>query len=148
MDPADQKALDDIAEYGCHIIHVLEEDDLPGFSYSIGIQEREGQPELIVTGLNRDLAHWIINEYNHRVRAGERFSTEAFYEGFLEGFDVTFRRVEKEHFHEHFGRGIWLYDGLEFEVLQLIYPSTSGVWPWEEEASDEYKWGIPALYAS
>lgn len=148
MEPEDRKALDDIEEYGCHILHILEEGEHPRFSYSIGIEKKNGQPELIVTGLKRELAHSIINQYNTRVRAGEKFEPGSFYGGFLEGFVVTFKEVEKKHYREHFGWGFWLYKGDNFRVLQLIYPSTSGVWPWDRDAPSDYTWFIPKLYAT
>ena len=58
MDKHEAKALDDIKSYGCHIIHVMEDDSHPRFSYSIGIKQCTGRPELIVTGLDQELAHW------------------------------------------------------------------------------------------
>ena len=133
QEPGDKKALEDIEEYGCHILHIIEEGEYPRFSYSIGIQKQTGQHDLIVTGLKRDLAHRIINEYNHRVRVGEIFQPNEFYSGFLEKFEVTFKEVEKRHYREYFGWGLWLYKGDDFRVLQLIYPSTSGVWPWDKD---------------
>lgn len=44
MDQYEEKALKDIEEYGCHILHVMEEDEYPRFTYSIGIQKNTGQP--------------------------------------------------------------------------------------------------------
>ncbi len=73
VDPGEQTALADIEQYGCHIVHVLAEGTLPPFSYSVGIQRSSGAPELIAIGLKRPLAHFILNEYNRRVRSGERF---------------------------------------------------------------------------
>jgi len=64
MDKDEEKAINDMEKYGCHILHVMEEGECPGFSYSIGIEMSAGQPELIITGLKQELAHWIINEYN------------------------------------------------------------------------------------
>lgn len=37
MDPAEKKARADIERFGCHVVHVLAEGDLPAFSYSVGI---------------------------------------------------------------------------------------------------------------
>ncbi len=65
-DPGEQRALADIEQYGCHVMHLLAEGDLPPFSYSVGIQRSSGAPELIVIGLNRPLAHFIVNEYNFK----------------------------------------------------------------------------------
>lgn len=148
MDKGEEKALNDIEEYGCHILHVFEEGEYPRFTYSIGIEKNTGQPELVVTGLKRELAHWIINEYNNRVKAGEVFEQNKYYQDFLEGFEVTFKEVEKKHYPEYFGWGNWLYKGDNFQVLQLIYPDKSGVWPWDVDASEDFAWFIPRLYAN
>ncbi len=129
MDLAEEKALADIERVGCHVIHVLAEGDLPPFSYSVGIQRSAAAPEVIILGLKREISHSLVNEYNERVRDGERFVAGAFYAGFLENFDVTFERVDRRHYREHLGWDRWLYSGDEFEVLQLVYPTTSGVWP-------------------
>ena len=148
MDKGEKKALKDIDKYGCHILHVMEERGFPRFSYSIGIEKSTGQPELIITGLKRELAHWMINQYNNRVKAGEAFEQNKCYSGFLENFDVTFKEVDKKHYSEYFGWARWLYKGNNFKVLQLIYPSTSGVWPWDPEAPEDFTWFIPRLYAN
>ena len=83
MDAGEQKALDDIEAYGCHVIHVLEDEKGPPFSYSVGVQRTSGAPEVMVIGLKRPIAHFVVNEYNRRVRAGERFAPGARYDGFL-----------------------------------------------------------------
>ena len=148
MDKHEAKALDDIESYGCHIIHVMEDESLPRFSYSIGIEQCTGQPELIVTGLDQELAHWLINEYNRRVKSGETFKPDQFYSGFLDKFDVTFKKVQQQFYPTYFGWAHWLYKGDSFRALQLIYPSTKGMWPWDSNASDDFTWFIPQLYLS
>ena len=148
MDKAEEKALQDIEEHGCHVLHVMEEDECPGFTYSIGIEQSTGQPEIIIAGLGQDIAHWMVNEYNNRVKNGESFKPGEYYSDFLEGFDVTFKEVEKKHYPEYFGWGNWLYKSDDFKVLQLIYPSTSGLWPWDKNAPKEFSWYIPRLYAN
>jgi len=35
MDAAEQKALEDIERYGCHILHVMAQGELPPFSYTL-----------------------------------------------------------------------------------------------------------------
>ena len=40
MDVMDQKALDDIEEFGCHVINVMEGEGEPQFTYSIGINQK------------------------------------------------------------------------------------------------------------
>lgn len=145
VDKGEEKALKDINTYGCHVISVLEDDEHPPFTYSIGIEQTTGEPEMIVAGLKRELAHWMINEYNSRVRAGERFVPGQRYSGFLDEFDVEVRLVDKSHYKAYFGWGLWLYKGTNFRVLQAVWPTTAGIWPWEEGASDWYRYVQPLL---
>ena len=92
-------------------------------------------------GLKRPIAHFAINEYNRRVRSGERFGDGQFAGGFLEGFDCVFREVDRAHYRDYLGWARWLYRSNEFPTLQLVYPTTSGVWPWQPEASEWFrKW--------
>ena len=145
LDPHEQRALANIEQYGCHILHVAAEEDLPPFSYSIGIQRSSGRPEVAVIGLKQPLAQSVINDYNHRVREGEMFTTGRRCAGFLEGFDVLFEKVDEEFYREYFGWDLWLYAGPAFDVLQIVYPTTAGIWPWEPAASDWFRKRQPLL---
>lgn len=145
MEAGERKALDDIERYGCHIIHVMEEGEQPPFSYTVGVQQASGAPELIVIGLKQALAHSILNGYNDRVRGGERFCDGQLYSDFVEGFDCLVREVDPVNFPAYLGWNLWLYKGKGFKVLQLLYPDTSGVWPWQNEADAWFKVWQPVL---
>ena len=145
MDKNEQKALADIAQYGCHILHILEDDEGPGFSYSIGIEKHTKHPDIVIVGLQHELAQSMINAYHSRVKNGEVFAPLKYYDGFLEGFDVTFVEVSKEHYETYFGWGSWYNKGNDFSMLQMVYPTTQGIWPWDEDASKEFRWIQPLL---
>lgn len=145
MDEYDQKAIDDIETYGCHILHIMEDEEHPRFSYSIGIEKSTSKPDLIIYGLKNEIAQWMINEYNRRIRNGEEFEPSKLYSGFLDGFDVAFIEVAKKHYKDHFGWGLWYNKGDDFKMLQLVFPSTSGVWPWDKEAPKDFAWFQPLL---
>ncbi|MBK1715373.1 hypothetical protein CKO43_21700 [Rubrivivax gelatinosus] len=67
----DTKTRDDVAKHGCGVMHVFDpEGELPPFAYSIGIQRETGAPEVVVVGLKQPIAHFVVNEYNRRVREG------------------------------------------------------------------------------
>lgn len=145
MDERDQKALDDIERYGCHILHVMEGEGEPSFSYSIGINKKQDKPDVVILGLKSQLTHSMINNYKSRLLEGEVFEPGKYYSDFLGGFDVCFVKVSKKHFKEYFGWGLWLHDGDDFEMLQMVWPTTEGGWPWYDEKSDFYKWAQPIL---
>ena len=141
----DDKTREDIAKHGCSVMHVLEEGELPPFAYSIGITQQTGAPEVVVIGLKRPMAHFVVNEYNRRVRAGEHFEPGKPYSEFLEGFDVFFEDVPLSAYEDYFGQDLDFYGGPNFKVLQLIYPTTKGVWPWAEGAPESFRTWQPIL---
>lgn len=145
MDESDKKALDDIEQFGCHVLNVLEGDGEPSFSYSIGINKQQNKPDVVVMGLKSELAHSLVNNYKDRLLSGEEFIPGKYYQGFLEGFDVCFVEVDKSHYDELFGWGLWLHKGYEFDMLQLVWPTTKGIWPWSNDKSDYYDWAQPIL---
>ena len=145
MDKADRLVLENIQKFGCQVMHIAAEDDLPPFAYSVGIQQTTSVPEVVVIGLKQPMAHFVVNEYNNRVRNGELFVPGQKYSGFIGGFDVLVSVVDKSYYEEYFGVDLWLYKGPNFDVVQLIYPSTSGVWPWQSQASDGFKAWQPVL---
>jgi hypothetical protein len=141
-DAADRKALQDIERVGCHVLGVGDDGDegngLPPFAYSIGIHGKTGAPELIVVGLALDTGMAVVNLYNQRVRAGERFVAGQQAEGFLQGLAVEFRAVHPSQYPEYLGWARWLYRGDDFPALQLVFPSSTGHWPWDDAAPELY----------
>ena len=146
MKQAEQEILDHIERFDCHVTSVFDPDGIePTFSYSIGLRKKFGVPEVIVVGLEPELGHALVNEYRDRVRAGERFEPGVPYSGFLDGFSVYLEPVIKKHRKGYMLSACWLYGGSDFEAVQIVYPTTSGVWPWEPEASDWFRNNQPML---
>jgi hypothetical protein len=145
MDDSDRKVLENIERFGCSVMHIAAEEGLPPFAFSVGITKTSSAPEVIVVGLKQPMAHFVVNEYNRRIRAGEPVAAGQKYSGFIEGFDVLAERVHTSNYHEYLGYNLWLYQGPDFEVLQLVYPNTSGVWPWEDSANEWFRNWQPML---
>jgi hypothetical protein len=102
-------------------------------------------PEVVVIGLKRPLAHSVVNQYNKRIRNGEKFEIGKNYSDFIEGFEVIVSKVDKSHYREYFGFNRWIYEGDNFDIVQLVYPNTSGIWPWQKEADDWFRKLQPVL---
>ncbi len=134
----DRRVARDIERYGCHVISVFDPDGrLPSFSYSIGIQDSSGAPDVIVFGLRPELAGYLVNEYNRRLRKGKRFKRGRKYFGFLQGFPVYFEPARRARYVRYAYGCARYYGEREYSMVQLVWPSTKGVWPWNKSAS---KW--------
>jgi hypothetical protein len=143
----DKRVADNIQQYGCHVISVFDpEETEPFFSYSVGIQETSAVPEAIVIGLRPNLSGFMINEYNRQVRAGVRFERGVLYPGFIEGFEVYIEPVRRKQRLAEYTLGCDRYYGDKaYAVVQIVWPSTAGLWPWQKTASEWFKSNQPML---
>lgn len=140
------KALADIAEYGLHVITVLQDGESPSFTYSLGIEQSLGLPELIVMGLKSSVAHAAINECYLQMKSDPSIGTGSRVPGLLGGgFECLIGEVAPERAKQYLCWASWLYKEKGFRACQIIFPTTAGAFPWEPEASDWFRKFQPLL---
>jgi hypothetical protein len=130
---ADKKVHSDVQTFGFHIINVLEDDDGPPHSFSIGFYQSFQHPEVVIIGLKSELMQNMIVWMGDDLKNGSQFQAGKEYPELLEGFSCTFRKVAKRHYKEYLGYAIWFYEGNEFPVLQCVWPTTKGYFPWDKK---------------
>jgi len=145
-DPREEKALSDIAAYGLHIMNVSATEELPPFSYSLGIEQSLGMPELIVVGLRAEVGQAAINACYEQMQAGTVMAPGTRVADLLGGgFECLIGEVSDVRRKEYMGWTSWLYKEADFRAWQIIFPSTTGIFPWEPQASDWFRDWQPLL---
>ncbi len=145
LPPPDRKLLDDVDEYGVHIVHVPENGDGPGFSFTVGLWHNFEQPEVIVFGLPEAVAHDLLNALADAADEGQKFLAEQKHEGLLIDYPVRFVGVPKASYHDFLGSAMWAYEGDDFGCVQLVWPDKQGRWPWDPDARDRFAEKQPVL---
>jgi hypothetical protein len=130
-DESDRRLLADIAEYGWHIVGVSEDDEGPGFAFSVGLLYTLNHPEILIMGLRQNIAASLINDMGDAIRNGAVFSAGRQYDDIAAGFPLAFVAVDQRYYREYLGYALWFYRTLDFPVLQCIWPDKAGVFPWE-----------------
>ena len=141
----DARMQADIATYGWHVIEVFEDDEGPGFAFTIGLHKRFEHPELIVFGLPLDTMHLMLNAAGEAVRAGHVFTAGQTSDAILNGYDCTFRPVPHRHYEAYLGSARWYYEGDDFPALQLIWPDREHHYPWAAPADAWIRSAQPVL---
>jgi hypothetical protein len=95
-----------IDAHGRHIVIVPEDDEGPGFAYSIGLYRTLGHPEVIIFGLDVDDLHRAVNNVGAEVRRGRRFGEGDTSDEVLDGYPVAFRGVSAEYYGEYLGQAV------------------------------------------
>jgi Domain of unknown function (DUF4262) len=133
----DRRVASDVKAHGCHVVSVFDAGGTqPDFSYSIGIADSAGAPDALVIGLGHKLGHAIINRYCRRAMAGERFARGVRHEGFLDDFPVLLEPLRPDRHAEYTLGCARYYRERPYSVVQIVWPSTRGAWPWQKGASD------------
>lgn len=144
-DPHLALVASDIRKHGIHILHVAEGDGMAPFSYSVGMNASMKVPDLAVIGLKKDVAEAAIRRYRDGLLAKRAFRVGERVPDLFEGSEGELRAIHPSHFRDWFGWNVALYGGTGFRMLQLVYPSTDGSWPWEPQASAWFKRWQPVL---
>lgn len=123
----------DIKKYGFKTIGVLGDGFDGSFAYTVGLEATYGHPELLMTGIGPDTAHFCFERLLEQVLAGSSLNFDDVMHGACR-FPMQIRRVNsKRACEEHMLLTKDFYGGSdEFQVLQLVYPDPKGVFPWQE----------------
>lgn len=145
LSASDKKLLDDIDKHGLHIIHVLGDEDGPGFSFSIGLYKTFQHPEIFIVGLDQEMTEVLINNIAYDIRNKTTYASGKKYSGILDNVQCAMIEVEKQHYREWFGYAKWYYKSDDFPVLQCVYPTVKGVFPWDADAPEGFEKRQPLL---
>ena len=139
-DEPERKALEDIRTYGMHWLDVFDGEHADrGFCYSVGLWHTHNHPEVIIFGLKSELCGRVLNGINRDIREGGSFQAGLSSLDCLAGFRCYFEAFPKEQYRAHLGWARWFYGGDDFPAVQMLWPTTSGIYPWDTQASEEFK---------
>jgi len=136
-DGGSETTIANIEKFGCTVLHIKDrEEGRAHFSYTVGVFDTSGAPELIVVGLLVDTAHFLLNEAVKRLREGINL-TMSRQSDLIEGVDCEFRPVDPKWVAHVMVQSSRYYGGSAFPVLQAIYPDSRGQFP-EDEGFNTY----------
>lgn len=131
-DDSDRKLLADIDRIGWHVVGIEEDDEGPPYAFSVGLFHTFEHPEIIIFGLNHEVAANLINNIGEQIRNGVRYIEGEESEHIVEGYAVAFRHVPKTSYRQLVGYARWFYRSDDFPALQCIWPDPAGRFPWQE----------------
>lgn len=145
-DDDEQRVIDDIREYGWHVVGIEADEEGPAFAYSIGLQHTLQHPEIIVFGLNdAETMMYIINTVGDEIRKGSTFEDWHESDEILNGYSCMFRRVPAEAYPDYLGYAKWFYRPESFDVLQCFWPDKQHRYPWHPDCQESVKQRQPIL---
>jgi len=135
LGPEYEGTISHIEEFGCSVVNVARSGHGLGWSYTIGILDTSGKPEIITVGLPSETAHSALNEAAKLLRSGVDLA-QGRHHDLVGQVDCEFRPVDPKWVRHLMGWAVWYYDGTDFPVLQAVYPDLENRFP-EEEGFDK-----------
>jgi hypothetical protein len=89
--------------------------------------------------ITQQVAHTLINNMAYDIKAGKTFSPYKYDADILDNFDCYLTEVEKSNYDNYVGQAQRYYNGDAFRLLQCIYPTVKGIFPWEDEWPESIK---------
>jgi hypothetical protein len=132
------EALDVIEKFGCQVMTIAADVVTPSFSYTAGVYDNCGRPELITVGLPSNVAHTALNESVARMRNGVDL-TKGRHHDIVGNVEVEFHPVDPKWLHQIMLRADWFYEGADVPVLQLVYPDLKNRFPDEADFDEAFE---------
>jgi hypothetical protein len=145
-DERDDQVVNDIANFGWHVVHIEPTKDAPAWSFTIGLFHTFMHPEVLMFGLDHELSHRVINGICERIKAGNRMEAELEYPDILAKVRCIFKAVHRDWYKWVLGYARWFYESDEFPVLQCVWPDKQQHYPWEPAFKAEWVWAQPLLF--
>ncbi len=128
-DAFDERMLEHIRRLGWGVVHVPEDEEGPGFSFSVGFYYSWQHPELFIMGLEPEKAHAILAIAAENIGEGRHYEEGRSTEDFLSGYSCHLRGIPREKYPDFLGYARWLYRGDDFPALQALWPDRAGRFP-------------------
>jgi hypothetical protein len=150
----DQKVIDAVRDVGWFCLSVGGDEHTPCFSYTIGLWESYGTPELIIFGLPPNVVRGMFHNAIEEIRGGKVEFDRARWNTLLDGYSCESRPFHLAHHEGHLNFANWYrgYRGEEgpVEAYQIFWPGVHDrLLPWEDGshesvgAAQPFHWSPP-----
>jgi hypothetical protein len=135
-DAASQQIVDDVQNFGWTVVGFEPDENGTGYSYSVGMHQTLGHPEILVLGLHGQHAAQLINAIGDEIKAGRSFRDGETVENLFSGFPMAFRKVADEYSYLA-DKVQWFYETADVGLLQCFWPDPNRLFPWEQDCESE-----------
>ena len=137
------ETIDNIEELGCRMVSVVSEELASSWSYTVGVYDTCGKPELVTVGLPYEVAFSALSEAVTRLRNGIDL-TKGRHDDIVGYVDVGFSPIDPKWLRHIMLSTNWFYEEADVPDLQLIYPDLENLFP--DQPGFDTKFAQPMLW--
>ena len=148
MNDYERGVLHNVERHGWHCTSVTQgkpDKSFVPFSYTVGLFERFGAPELIIFGLDGNTAHSIFSTYANRLWVSDPIPLDAPCDDLIKDYSCAFVQVPRSRYNEFVLSALWFYAEVDFPLYQVVWPNSEDAYPWTPGASPDFMSQQPVL---
>ena len=134
----EREFVENIEESGHQVLSVDASLTIYRWTYTLGLFNTSGQPELISIGLPSGIAGRALNAAAERMRSGVDLK-KGRHRDLLGDVEVEFRAADPTWVRELMTSAKWFNGNWDFPVLQLIYPDLENRFQWEDGFTEYFR---------
>jgi Domain of unknown function (DUF4262) len=135
----DENTISNIEKFGCSVVSVTSNGGRAfGWSYTIGVYDTCGKPDLIAAGLDPKVAQYCLNEAVKRQRNGVDLAVGRQRE-LIGDVECEFRPVDPKWVKHLMNWANWYYNGADYPVLQAVYPDLQNRFPGDDSFNTHFE---------
>lgn len=119
-----------VAEHGVMVMHVVGDDDAPGFHFTVGLTPHD-LPEVIAYGLPAEVGHRVLDDLARRLLTGRAYADGEVVPGLVQG-DYRVQLWTATDLQDPLGAAFRLYGEDAVRVRQLVLPDLQDRLPWDD----------------
>lgn len=131
----DARTVANVEAYGCEVVQIKGCVPNLGWSFTVGVYDTCGKPEVIAIGLREKTALFLLNEAARRLREGVDL-TKGRHREMVGEVECEFRPVDSKWVAHVMGWATWYNGSPDFPVIQAVYPDRENRFP-EDAGFDE-----------
>lgn len=123
-----------VAEHGMSVVHVCGDETGPSLTHTVGLSLRDGQPELVVSGLEMAVSFPLLGLVTQEVLSGRSLGAG----DELHDIGPVSVRLEPVTRPDRMVvlQALYAVVGPPVPLLQLVWQDDSGQWPWELDLTE------------
>ena len=136
-----------IDEFGCDIIEVEGNNYFPSYIYTVGLFQQFNHPEIVCFGLSSETMIALINQIRENIEEDRAmYEVNKQYYGFLpQEYPISFLKVQSLFYMEYFEIAVGFYNSKDFPFIELIWPDSSKLFPYQNGFDEKIKYNQPLL---
>jgi hypothetical protein len=144
--PVTGKTIEQLREPGWQVIMIPQDDHGPGWAFTIGLWHNYRSAELAIFGLDIQMMHTLLNDLAQHAIDGQAVADGQERNDVIKNYPVALKAVDYRWYKAFFGTAIRFYRNPPFPVLQVVWPSKQGRFPWDAGIADSYRDLQPQLW--